>query len=207
MTGAVWRSALVAALFGLHPLRVESVAWICERKDVLSAFFALLTLWCYARYVQERSKAESRGAKAGLAPAALDARLSTLNYYCLALFFFALGLMSKPMVVTLPFVLVAAGFLALGRVPGFKFEIPGSPSLATSRRLLIEKNSILHAGCDSLCHHLFPENTEGVITSLAELPFTSRMENALVSYGEYLHKIFGRQVWQILIRFRPTGRW
>ncbi|HEX5398598.1 MAG TPA: hypothetical protein VFY06_06060, partial [Verrucomicrobiae bacterium] len=89
LTGAIWRSALVAALFALHPLHVESVAWASERKDVLSAFFWMLTLLAYTRFVGE-SKAQSPKSKV---------------FYVLALLAFACGLMSKPMVVTLPFVL------------------------------------------------------------------------------------------------------
>lgn len=102
MTGALWRSAAVAAFFALHPLHVESVAWIAERKDVLSTLFALLTLWAYARYSDEDK-----------APAP---RQSTrLIWYGLALALFALGLMSKPMLVTLPFVLLLLDFWPLGR--------------------------------------------------------------------------------------------
>ncbi|PYJ05835.1 MAG: hypothetical protein DME25_07720 [Verrucomicrobia bacterium] len=89
MTGALWRSALVAGLFSLHPLHVESVAWVAERKDVLSTFFGLLSLWAYARYAGK--SIQPRGLRA---------------YYLLALWFFTLGLLSKPMLVTLPFVLL-----------------------------------------------------------------------------------------------------
>ena len=84
MTGTLWRSAFVAALFALHPLHVESVAWVSERKDVLSTLFWLLTIWAYGRYV-ERPNAKK---------------------YLLTLLFLALGLMAKPMLVTLPFVLL-----------------------------------------------------------------------------------------------------
>src|SRR4051794_28859575 len=86
MTGALWPSAFVAAMFALHPLRVESVAWVSERKDVLSTFFWILTVGAYVRYVQT----PARRAK----------------WFTLSLVFFALALMSKPMVVTLPFVLI-----------------------------------------------------------------------------------------------------
>src|SRR5437660_10525886 len=100
LSGALWRSALVAALFALHPLHVESVAWISERKDVLSTLFFLLTIWAYSNYVDQRgSKLEGRAARGANT---LHASL----YYALALLLFALGLMSKPMVVTLPFVLL-----------------------------------------------------------------------------------------------------
>ncbi len=93
MTGGLWRSAFVAALFAWHPLHVESVAWASERKDVLSAFFFLLTLLAYVRFVSVKSKA----------------------FYLLALVLFACGLMSKPMVVTLPFVLLLLDFWPLRR--------------------------------------------------------------------------------------------
>jgi hypothetical protein len=96
LTGAFWRSVCVAALFALHPLHVESVAWVAERKDVLSAFFFLLTLGAYGRY------AEGRSPKSGI-------------WYRAALGLFAVGLMSKPMVVTVPFVLLLLDFWPLGR--------------------------------------------------------------------------------------------
>jgi hypothetical protein len=94
MTGDLWRSGFVAALFALHPLHVESVAWIAERKDLLSAFFWLLTMWAYARYAE----------RPGLKP------------YLPVLLFFGLGLLAKPMVVTLPFVLFLLDFWPLGRM-------------------------------------------------------------------------------------------
>ena len=99
LTGALWRSALAAALFALHPLRVESVVWIAERKDVLCAFFWMLTLWAYAGYAQGRKTGTSE----------------FKAYYAAALLFFALGLMSKPMVVTLPFVMLLLDYWPLRR--------------------------------------------------------------------------------------------
>src|SRR5262249_55469087 len=128
--GAHWRSAMVAALFGLHPLHVQSVAWIAERKDVLSALFFLLTIWAYGRYGQETgdrrqetgagkvSSVEGRGEE----PLA-HGRGSRITHhasrlYLLALLFFALGLMSKPMLVTLPFVLLLLDYWPLRRVTG-----------------------------------------------------------------------------------------
>ena len=134
-SGAVWRSATVAALFALHPLHVESVAWISERKDVLSAFFFLLTLWAYARYAEE--KAEARRPKSDGSPkteirntgssatithhasritqfSSIYALRSTL-FYLLSLLFFTLGLMSKPMLVTVPFILLLLDYWPLGR--------------------------------------------------------------------------------------------
>jgi len=93
-TNALARSAIVAALFAVHPLHVESVAWVAERKDVLSALFWILTMWAYLRYVETRSGVP----------------------YAFVLLFFALGLMSKPMVITLPFVLLLLDYWPLRRV-------------------------------------------------------------------------------------------
>src|SRR5471032_1699237 len=100
LTGAIWRSFFVAALFAWHPLHVESVAWASERKDVLSAFFWMLTLLAYLRFAN-LSKVQSPKSKV---------------FYALALVLFACGLMSKPMVVTLPFVLLLLDFWPLGRM-------------------------------------------------------------------------------------------
>ena len=94
MTGTVWRSALVAALFAWHPLHVESVAWVTERKDDLSTFFGFLTLWAYLRHVEGGGK----------------------RFYWLALFCFALGLMAKSMLVTWPCVLLLLDYWPLHRL-------------------------------------------------------------------------------------------
>ncbi len=115
MTGFLWRSAFVAAVFAIHPLRVESVAWVAERKDVLSGLFFMLTLGAYVRYAQGRSRVQSRESSAGSSGLALDPRRSTLDYW-LVLVFFVLGLMCKPMLVTLPLVLLLLDYWPLGRV-------------------------------------------------------------------------------------------
>ncbi len=99
MTGALWRSMMVAALFALHPAHVESVAWVAERKDLLSTFFFLLTLWAYVRYV-EQSKVQNPKSKVS---------------HAMALLLFAFGLMSKPMLVTVPFVLLLLDYWPLNR--------------------------------------------------------------------------------------------
>ena len=101
LTGALWRSAFVAAVFAIHPLRVESVAWISERKDVLSGLFFMLTVGAYARYVEQ---CKIKNAKCKMS-------------YALALLCFALGLMSKPMLVTLPFILLLLDYWPLKRFP------------------------------------------------------------------------------------------
>ena len=113
MTGKLWRSAAVAALFGVHPLHVESVAWLAERKDLLSTFFWLLSVWAYVLYVEKSGVTAIRppGRRPGV-------------FYGLSLLFFLLGLLSKPMVVTLPFVLLLLDYWPLNRIPDFKFRIP-----------------------------------------------------------------------------------
>ena len=121
MTGAFWQSAFVAALFAVHPLHVESVAWVSERKDVLSGVFFMLTLWAYTRYVQARS---------------------TGRYLTVALFF-VLGLMSKPMLVTLPFVLLLLDYWPLNRFSlgphAPRHAVPGPPTERIQSRLCLWK--------------------------------------------------------------------
>ena len=126
LTAAFWRSAFVAALFALHPLHVESVAWVAERKDVLCSFFGLLSLWAYTRYAKQ-SRVQSRESKVGGLKSAgrgqrsqagrskpESQRPSTL-FYVLSLLLFALGLMSKPMLVTWPCVMLLLDYWPLGR--------------------------------------------------------------------------------------------
>jgi tetratricopeptide (TPR) repeat protein len=180
MTGAVWRSAFVAAFFAWHPLHVESVAWAAERKDVLSTFFFLLTLMAYARYAQKRPRVEGRGSRAENAPAALDSRLSTLNYF-LALFLFACGLMSKPMVVTLPFVLLLLDFWPLERFPLSTFRFP------LFFRLVIEKIPFFMLSfAGSLVTYLV-QKTNGAVSGVS---IFSRAESVLLTYARYISKTF-----------------
>jgi protein O-mannosyl-transferase len=176
--GAYWRSALVAALFGLHPLHVESVAWISERKDVLSAFFFMLTLWAWVRYAQSRSRVESRRSSAGGGRLALAPRRWTLDY-CLALFFFALGLMSKPMLVTVPFVLLLLDWWPLQR-----FEV------STLRRLVLEKLPFLALAIASCVVTFAAQHGGETIMSLGHLPPGMRITNGLLSYMRYIGKAF-----------------
>ena len=111
LTAANWRSAFVAALFALHPLHVESVAWISERKDVLSTFFGLLSLIAYARYVTSDRRQVTR-TESALSRVSCHVSL----FYWLALLFFAFGLMAKPMLVTLPFLMLLLDYWPLQRV-------------------------------------------------------------------------------------------
>ena len=122
LTGALWPAAFIAALFAWHPLHVESVAWISERKDVLSTCFALLSLLAYVRYVAS-DRVGRRPVTANRNSDAVAAHDWPLvrHFYWLALFLFALGLMAKPMLVTLPFVMLLLDYWPLQR-----FQVPGS---------------------------------------------------------------------------------
>jgi Flp pilus assembly protein TadD len=158
MTGTTWRSALVAALFALHPLSVNSVAWITERKDVLYAFFWLATLLAYFYYTKKPSIAA----------------------YATALFLFVLGLMSKPMIVTLPFTLLLLDFWPLGRID-YKDK-------KAFLRLLLEKVPFFVLLAVSLFIYLaaFSENSQ---LDADTMPMKLKVENALVSYLWYIGMI------------------
>ena len=188
MTGAVWRPALVAALFGLHPLHVESVAWVAERKDVLSTFFFMLTLWAYGRCVQ-KSKDEG----GATAPHAAGPRPSSIlhppsfNLYLLSLCFFALGLMSKPMLVTVPFVLLFLDYWPLRRVESN--TAASSPSRLWT--LVWEKWPFFAlAAADGLMAY-WAQKHAGATEAITEVPLASRLANALISFLRYL----GKMIW------------
>ncbi len=174
MTWSLWRSAFVAALFALHPLHVESVAWVAERKDVLSALFGILTLWSYVRYIEQM----------------------TLHRHFLCLLFFSLGLMAKPMLVTLPFVLLLLDFWPLGRmdtaVSGGMSEArkKGSPTATLPRRnlqsLIREKIPFfLLAAASSIVTYVIQQRG-GAVETIAHLAVSFRLANALLSYVTYL---------------------
>jgi Flp pilus assembly protein TadD len=165
LTGALWPSAFVAAMFGLHPLRVESVVWISERKDVLSTFFWMLTVGAYVRYADN-----------------LKSQISNLKFfYVLALVFFALGLMAKSMLVTLPFVLLLLDYWPLGRLEfGSK----------CSCRPVVEKIPFfLLAAGDSAVTFLI-QNHFGVVKTLRNFPLSVRLANVPFAYVRYIAKNF-----------------
>ncbi|HSQ31265.1 MAG TPA: tetratricopeptide repeat protein [Gemmatimonadaceae bacterium] len=162
MTGAPWRSAAVGALFALHPLHVESVAWIAERKDVLSAFFWILTLWAYVAYV--RTPRPSR--------------------FVLVIVAFVLGLMAKPMVVTLPFALLLLDVWPLRRL-----EL-GERWRSTARPLVREKLPLLALSLASSVITFVVQRQGGTVASSARLPLGERLGNALIAYVAYLGKTF-----------------
>jgi len=164
MTGGLWPSAFVATVFAIHPLRVESVAWVAERKDVLSGLFFMLTLWAYLGYVR---------------------RPFSWARYLTVIALFALGLMAKPMLVTLPFVLLLLDYWPLGRVT---FPLPNNDGFSILRRLVIEKVPLLAlSACSCVVTSLV--QTEALVR-LEKLPLSSRMANAVVSYAGYLGQFF-----------------
>ncbi|HOX57158.1 MAG TPA: tetratricopeptide repeat protein [Candidatus Paceibacterota bacterium] len=197
MTGAPWRCAALALLFALHPLRVESVAWVSERKDVLSTLFWLLTLLAYARYARN-SKVPSAKSKVA---------------YGLALAFFALGLMSKPMLVTLPFVLLLLDYWPLGRMGsaecGLRHEEsrntqqaihntqystrpppPFHHSITPLLRLALEKLPFFGLAFMVAVIAFTVQAGAENIKATGQFVFTARLQNALVSYGRYVGKLF-----------------
>jgi tetratricopeptide (TPR) repeat protein len=171
-TASLWRSAFVAAVFAIHPLHVESVAWVSERKDVLSAVFFMLTLGAYTRYVR--------------APSVMN--------YVLLLLLFALGLMSKPMLVTVPFVLLLLDYWPLGRIThvGFPKALERQPTRGSQwpviGRLVGEKVPLFALAASSSVVSLFTQfrNTG----TMSQLPLPWRLNNAAVSYVVYIWQMF-----------------
>jgi tetratricopeptide (TPR) repeat protein len=185
LTNAVWRSAFVAALFAWHPVHVESVAWAAERKDVLSACFWLLALIAYSRYVTsdrcQVTRTNSILSQACQAEAS-ERRLITCHvslYYFLALFFFACGLLSKPMVVTLPFVLLLLDYWPIQRF-----------NRSTIQRLFLEKLPFFALSLAECIITYSVQQSAGAFWSSAVLPLHLRLENALMVYSRYLSKVF-----------------
>jgi Flp pilus assembly protein TadD len=187
LTAATWRSAVVAALFALHPLHVESVAWVAERKDVLSTFFGLLSLWAYACYAQGTGNREPGGKTSNSNKSRAGIQHPTSNAqwcYWSAVFFFALGLMSKPMLVTLPLVMLLLDWWPLNRVAG------GGWRVARALRLVLEKWPFLVLSAASCVVAFIVQQKGGSMVSLVKISLAGRMENAFVSYARYLGKTF-----------------
>jgi protein O-mannosyl-transferase len=171
-TRAPGPSFLVAALFALHPLHVESVAWATERKDVLSTFFWLLTMWAYLWYA-ERPR---------------------LGRYLLILVCFSLGLMAKPMLVTLPFVLLLLDYWPLGRLslrgPAAAAASPKPGPGVTIKRLVWEKSPLLVISALFSVVAFYAQKVVGAVMTLHALPIPNRLANAMVAYVRYLGKMF-----------------
>ena len=169
MTGVLWRSAFVAALFALHPLHVESVAWVAERKDVLSTFFWMLTMGAYAWYVERPG----------------------LKRYLLVLLLFVLGLMAKPMLVTLPFVLLLLDFWPLRRF--YIGHLKGRGVLqrkSVALHLVWEKTPLFALAAASSVVTFLVQKSAGAVGSFTLYPIDVRITNALVSYVDYIGTMF-----------------
>ena len=186
MTGCFWQSVFVATLFALHPLHVESVAWISERKDVLSTFFWMLTMWSYTRYVE---------------------RLE-VNRYLLVILFFTLGLMSKPMLVTLPFVLLLLDFYPLYRFRFQKSDTSANPKQRSNILLLVlEKIPLLVLTAVSSAVTLYAQKHGEAIMSLDAISLKIRISNAVVSYIKYIGKMIYPSNLAVMYPFQGILPW
>jgi tetratricopeptide (TPR) repeat protein len=159
MTATFWRSLFAALLFAMHPLRVESVAWIAERKDVLGAMFWLLSMLAYAGYVKNKSSRPRRA----------------MAHYWLALSGFILGMMSKPMVVTLPFAFLLADYWPLQRMRQGNFA-----------RLVWEKTPFFLVAALGSVAAFLAQKSQGAVIDF--LPLSYRAATAVLAYGRYLKK-------------------
>ena len=175
LTGAIWRSAFVAALFAIHPLNVESVAWISERKNVLSTFFLISTIFFYVWYLK------SPGWKRYLPV-----------FVC-----FAFGLMSKPMLVTLPFVLLLLDYWPLNRLQidfQSKDQLPIKELIRSNSnkifKLVLEKVPLFVLSIISIFLTIYAARYVGTVSTFEAIPLLKRISNAVVSYALYIKKLF-----------------
>jgi Flp pilus assembly protein TadD len=176
MTGALWQSAFVAAAFAIHPMHVESVAWITERKDVLSTLFLLLTLAVYVSYVRRRGMAR----------------------YVLIVFLFALGLLAKPMLVTLPVLLLLLDYWPLERIRGQRTEdrkrkTEGVFQKLSTGQLIIEKIPFIALSVVSSVITFLVQSGSSVVAPISDLPLKARIANVFLSYTRYIGKLFWPQ--------------
>ena len=220
MTGAPRRSLLVAAFFALHPLRVESVAWVTQLRDVLSACFGLLTLIAYARYAESRKqKAESSNRPPPAVPDGSRFTFQARRFYVLSLCFYLLGLMSKPTIVTWPFVMLLLDYWPLGRmqnaeasnthhaprntphVSRFTFHLPRRVVLP----LILEKLPFFALTAAMCVAAIVVEKREGSLAPGERLTLAARVGNALISYSRYLEKL----AWptQLTVYYPHPGHW
>jgi tetratricopeptide (TPR) repeat protein len=221
MTGRRGPSAIVAALFALHPLQVDSVAWIAERKNVLSTFLGLLCLWAYARYagklvisnqlsvISDQSSVESGQAVGDgkqNAESSFTYHGSRITdhasfFYLLSLLFFALGLMSKPMLVTWPFVMLLLDYWPLRRLSLATPQHSTTPIL----RLLLEKLPFFALSAASSLVTIRAHASLGALMSAEHLPVPDRLANAVVACVLYLRKL----VWPVdlSVFYLHPGRW
>jgi Flp pilus assembly protein TadD len=207
LTSRVWPSAFVAALFALHPLHVESVAWVSERKDVLSTFFGLLSLCAYARYAEVQSQQAGVRIQHPVSGIQQHATRNTQHasaFYLLSLCCFALALLSKAMLVTLPFIMLLLDFWPLRR---FQLSTLNSqpPTTQPLLRLLLEKWPFFFLSAIACIVTVIAQQESGAVQSLAVIPAGLRIENALVAYARYLGKTLWPQA--LAIPYPPVGHW
>ncbi len=179
-TGDLWKSAVVAFLFAVHPAHVESVAWISERKDVLSTFFWLLTMYAYFNYAGQKARVFS---EKDFDDAEIEDQTSQKTrkiFYLLTILFLALGLMAKPMLVTLPFVLLLCNFWSLERLKTFRDLKP----------LIVEKLPLFALVIASSVITFLAQKSSGAVQTLELIPFQTRAVNAIISYGKYIVMLF-----------------
>ncbi|MGZ4973740.1 MAG: tetratricopeptide repeat protein [Limisphaerales bacterium] len=176
LTGTLWRSAAVAALFAFHPMRVESVTWIAERKDLLSALFFFVSIWVYADWVKHRRSWR----------------------YALLIVLFALGLMSKPMVVTLPFVLLLIDYWPLNRT----LNNSTAPPLW---KLLVEKLPLFALSAAACAITVFAQQHAGSVVELEQWPLAQRFSNVVMAYWRYIEMF----VWPANLGplYLPLAKW
>jgi len=186
LTGATWRSVAIAVLFALHPLHVESVAWVSDRKDVLAALFWMLALLMYAHYAQ-KPKAKSP-ASAGENQKSVF-HLPSSGFYFLSLLFFACGLMSKATVLTLPFILLLLDWWPLRRFQRSTLNPEPSPAWQ-SLTLLLEKLPFLAAGVLAGLVSAYGQKHLGALPGVAQFPVGDRIANATLSFVRYLAQTF-----------------
>jgi protein O-mannosyl-transferase len=199
-THARWPSAMVAALFALHPLHVESVAWASERKDTLSTFFGLLSLIAYVRYTEAPS----------------------IRRYAWVAITFALGLLAKPMLVTWPFVMLLLDYWPLDRMSGLRSDVKGrKPNISgqPARRsvggggwsvvlgLVVEKIPLFALAAASAMMTLIAQSRGGAVRTLAHEPVPLRLSNALVSYAKYLLLTFWPYDLAVYYPFAGIAAW
>ncbi|MDD4352562.1 MAG: tetratricopeptide repeat protein [Candidatus Gracilibacteria bacterium] len=171
MTDSVWKSGFVAVLFAIHPQHVESVAWIAERKDVLSGVFWMLTLWLYAFYVEK----------------------PVLTRYLALLLAFVCGMMAKPMLVTLPFVLLLLDIWPLKRLSlsNWGKNFFSSPDKKTSISFIfLEKIPFIFISGIASWMVVYTEKKVGALASLSSVPLLDRLFNAVIAYTTYIVKTF-----------------
>ncbi|MBP9014239.1 MAG: tetratricopeptide repeat protein [Smithella sp.] len=165
-TNHIWPAAFAAALFSLHPLRVESVAWASERKDVLNLFFTVLCFYAYAFYADEKK----------------------VSRYVLCMLFFVLAVMSKPMAVTLPFVLLLLDYWPLNRW-GNPYHENTKNGFSSVIKLIGEKIPFFCLSLAASAGAIWAQSKEGTVASLDNVPFIIRTSNAIVAYVSYLGKL------------------